>query len=93
MGQSAGGRFELSSSIRLIETPGHTPQDITTLVTTGTGVTAFTHLWWTAQGPDVDPFATDMGAIRAGRQRVLEVASLIVPGHGAPFAPRAETPR
>jgi len=77
--------FDLSPSITLIETPGHTPQDITTLVTTDNGVTAFTHLWWTAEGPDVDPFATDMGAIRAGRQRVLEVAALIVPGHGAPF--------
>ncbi len=85
--------FELSPSIRLIQTPGHTPQDITTLVATVGGVTAFTHLWWTAQGPDVDPFATDMGAIREGRQRVLAVANLIVPGHGAPFTPGAETPR
>lgn len=85
--------FELSPSITLIETPGHTPQDITTLVGTGNGVTAFTHLWWTSQGPDVDPFATDMGAIRDGRKRVLEVATLIVPGHGAPFAPDARTPR
>ena len=83
--------FELSPSIKLIETPGHTPQDITTLVTTREGVTAFTHLWWTAEGPDVDPFATDMAAIRAGRERVLEVATLIVPGHGAPFTAGAKT--
>jgi glyoxylase-like metal-dependent hydrolase (beta-lactamase superfamily II) len=37
--------FEISSSIRLIETPGHTPQDITTLVATADGTAALTHLW------------------------------------------------
>jgi glyoxylase-like metal-dependent hydrolase (beta-lactamase superfamily II) len=35
---------ELSPSVRLIETPGHTPQDITTLVGTPDGVVACTHL-------------------------------------------------
>jgi hypothetical protein len=34
--------FALSPSIRLIETPGHTPQDITTMVATGEGAVAFT---------------------------------------------------
>jgi glyoxylase-like metal-dependent hydrolase (beta-lactamase superfamily II) len=47
--------FALSPSIRLMETPGHTPQDITTIVTTGEGVVAFTHLWWSASGPAEDP--------------------------------------
>ena len=41
----------LSGNVSLIETPGHTPQDITTLVTTENGVVAFTHLWWVAEGP------------------------------------------
>ena len=43
--------YELSPSIRLIETPGHSAQDITTLVGTRDGVVAFTHLWWFAEGP------------------------------------------
>jgi glyoxylase-like metal-dependent hydrolase (beta-lactamase superfamily II) len=85
--------FEISSSIRLIETPGHTPQDITTLVETAEGTAALTHLWWTPQGPPEDPFASDSAALHAGRARVLEIATLIVPGHGAPFAPDAKTPR
>jgi glyoxylase-like metal-dependent hydrolase (beta-lactamase superfamily II) len=85
--------FEISSSIRLIETPGHTPQDITTLVETAEGTAALTHLWWTPQGPPEDPFATDSAALHAGRARVLDIATLIVPGHGAPFAPDAMTPR
>jgi glyoxylase-like metal-dependent hydrolase (beta-lactamase superfamily II) len=85
--------FEVSPSIRLIETPGHTPQCITTLVGTPDGVAAFTHLWWTADGPAEDPLAADAGAIHPARARVLEVAGLIVPGHGAPFVPDDATPR
>ncbi len=85
--------FDVSPSIRLIETPGHTPQDITTLVGTRDGVVAFTHLWWSASGPAEDPFATDMAALHANRERVLQIATLIVPGHGAPFTPDETTPR
>jgi glyoxylase-like metal-dependent hydrolase (beta-lactamase superfamily II) len=85
--------YQLAPSIRLIETPGHTPQDITTLVGTSAGVVAFTHLWWHARGPAEDPLAADMAALHFGRARVLQVAALIVPGHGAPFVPGPGTPR
>jgi glyoxylase-like metal-dependent hydrolase (beta-lactamase superfamily II) len=84
---------QLSPSVRLIQTPGHSPQDITTLVGTAAGVAACTHLWWSAEGPAEDPRATDLEALHAGRQRVLALASLIVPGHGAPFNPTPTTPR
>jgi glyoxylase-like metal-dependent hydrolase (beta-lactamase superfamily II) len=85
--------FHLSPSIQLIATPGHTPQDITTLVGTNGGVVAFTHLWWFATGPADDPLADDLSALHANRLRVLQVATLIVPGHGAPFVPDETTPR
>jgi glyoxylase-like metal-dependent hydrolase (beta-lactamase superfamily II) len=85
--------YEISPSIRLIETPGHSPQDITTLVSTSEGVIAFTHLWWSASGPADDPFATDMEALHRNRERVLQVAKLIVPGHGERFTPDESTPR
>jgi glyoxylase-like metal-dependent hydrolase (beta-lactamase superfamily II) len=85
--------FAVSPSIRLIETPGHTPQCITTLVGTPEGVTAFTHLWWTATEPVEDPLAWDAAAMHPGRVRVLNVAGLIVPGHGAPFTPDDSTPK
>ena len=85
--------YELSPSIRLIETPGHTAQDITTLVGTPDGVIAFTHLWWFAGGPAEDPLATDNDALHRNRERVLRVATRIVPGHGAPFSPDDSTPR
>ena len=85
--------YALSPSIRLIETPGHTPQDITTLVGTSDGIIAFTHLWWTSTGPEEDPFSNDLPALHANRQRVLRIATRIVPGHGAPFTPDESTPR
>jgi len=87
--------YELTPSIRLLETPGHTPQDITTLAGTAEGVVAFTHLWWSLEGPAEDPYATDPAALHAGRQRVLAIegVSLIVPGHGPAFTPDAGTPR
>lgn len=84
---------DLSRSVRLVATPGHTPQDITTLVSTADGVAALTHLWWSIRGPREDPVATDPEALHAGRARILGIADLIVPGHGAPFTPTPDTPR
>lgn len=83
----------LTPSVRLLATPGHTPQDLTTLVGTPDGVVALTHLWWTAEGPAEDPYAPDRDLLRAQRERVLAVAGLIVPGHGPAFVPSGSTPR
>jgi glyoxylase-like metal-dependent hydrolase (beta-lactamase superfamily II) len=82
----------LSPSVRLIETPGHSPQDVTTLVGTSEGLVACTHLWWSSRGPADDPYAPDRELLRAGRERVLAAASLIVPGHGPAFRPESSTP-
>lgn len=80
----AEGRY-LAPSVMLLETPGHTPQDLTTLVGTRDGVVALTHLWWNARGPTPDPLATDELELERHRKRVAAVARQIVPGHGAPF--------
>lgn len=91
--EPAEGR-NVSEHVRLIETPGHTPQDITTLVDTEDGLIACTHLWWHANGPPDDPRCTDAEALHAGRRRVLELAVVrVVPGHGPAFTPSASTPR
>lgn len=80
--------FEVSASVRLMATPGHTAEDITTLVTTADGLVACTHLWWSADGPDEDPLGEDQVALQASRQALLALRpALIIPGHGAPFAP------
>jgi glyoxylase-like metal-dependent hydrolase (beta-lactamase superfamily II) len=83
----------LSPSVRLLATPGHTPQDLTVLVGTPDGLAAVTHLWWMAEGRLEDPFSVDADGLRSQRERVLAVADLIVPGHGTAFAPGPDTPR
>ncbi len=85
--------FEVVDGVTLWETPGHTPQDITTIVEESDGLTALTHLWWFTAGPEEDPFATDSGALHEGRRRVLETAARIIPGHGELFVPDEGTPR
>jgi glyoxylase-like metal-dependent hydrolase (beta-lactamase superfamily II) len=90
---AAEGR-QVSEHVRLIETPGHTAQDITTLVDTADGLVACTHLWWHAGGPPEDPRGTDAAALHAGRERVLDLPlTRIVPGHGPAFTPDETTPR
>lgn len=84
--------LELTPSVRLLGTPGHTPQDLTTLVRTDDGLVALTHLWWSADGPADDPFSTDREQLAGSRRQVLDLApQLVVPGHGAPFHPTAGT--
>lgn len=77
----------LTPSVRLIETPGHSQQDITTLVGTTDGTVACTHVWWADGGPQVDPRASDQAALERSRERVLAVADVIVPGHGPAYRP------
>jgi len=84
---------QLTPSVRLLATPGHTAQDLTTLVGTDDDVVALTHLWWTAGGPADDPYSPDRQELARQRERVLGLATLVVPGHGAPFRPDAGTPR
>jgi glyoxylase-like metal-dependent hydrolase (beta-lactamase superfamily II) len=90
-----GGAEQLSPAVRLLLTPGHTPQDISTVVTTeDNGLVVCTHLWWSAEGPLEDPYAEDAALLRASRELVLALEpTLIVPGHGEPFTPTDATPR
>ncbi len=84
---------ELSPSIRLISTPGHTDQDISTVASTPDGVYVCTHAWWGEQGPADDPFSPDQSVLSRSRQRILDIAAVIIPGHGPSFIPGPDTPR
>src|SRR5215470_8850911 len=84
---------EISQSIRLLATPGHTDQDISTIASTADGVYACTHAWWGADGPAEDPFSRDPAVLARSRARLLDIASVIIPGHGPSFRPGPDTPR
>jgi glyoxylase-like metal-dependent hydrolase (beta-lactamase superfamily II) len=80
--------FQVSPAVRLMTTPGHTREDISTLADTDAGLIVLTHLWWHADGPEDDPRAEDLNLLHANRARVLTLRpALIIPGHGAPFVP------
>jgi glyoxylase-like metal-dependent hydrolase (beta-lactamase superfamily II) len=80
--------FALSPGVHLRATPGHSAEDISTLVETGDGLVACTHVWWSAEGPEVDPLASDQAQLEESRRELLALGpSLVIPGHGAPFRP------
>jgi glyoxylase-like metal-dependent hydrolase (beta-lactamase superfamily II) len=84
---------ELAPSVRLLRTPGHTAEDISTVASTPGDVVACTHAWWAADGPAEDPLGSDAAALHDSRELLLSLASVIVPGHGAAFRPGRTTPR
>ena len=81
-----GDGFRLTDHTQLWQVPGHTPQDAALVVESDDGVYVMTHLWWhTDRTPEVDPYAPDQALLDANRLRVLAVADIVIPGHGAPF--------
>lgn len=85
------------TSIKLLPTPGHAPEHTSLLVDTREGIVCVAQdvFWWQdgKQKTDnynelinyLDPFASDMDALRESRKKVLAVADLIIPGHGRKF--------
>ncbi len=80
--------IEGAPSVSLLNTPGHTREDISTLIATNEGLVICTHLWWSVQGPEVDPLAEDQDALESSRAAVLSLNPVtIIPGHGSAFSP------
>ena len=84
---------QIAANVSLMKTPGHTDEDMSTVVRTADGVYVLTHEWWTANEPVDDPYAPDLAELRGSRARILEIAEVIVPGHGPAFRPDDSTPR
>jgi glyoxylase-like metal-dependent hydrolase (beta-lactamase superfamily II) len=81
-----GDGWQMSDHAQLWLTPGHTEEDATLVVRADDGVHALTHLWWRQdRTPEIDPYAPDQTLLETQRARVLAVADIVIPGHGAPF--------
>ena len=79
------------TELKILETPGHTPDHCSVQVPTpeGTCIVAGDVFWWMdgeEQSLDldrVDPaHASDVAALTESRKKVLELADFIIPGHG-----------
>ena len=88
----ADGRV-ISPSVVLARTPGHTPEDVSTVVGTPEGTVVLTHCWFNAGTAVDDEDPEDAKLLHASRASILRVAARIVPGHGPAFAPSDATPR
>ena len=81
-----GDGYRVTPHATMWLTPGHTEEDTTLVIEAADGVYALTHLWWRPdRTPEIDPYAADQAAIERARERVLAVADVVIPGHGAPF--------
>ena len=83
----------LAPSVVLARTPGHTAEDLAVVVGTPEGIVVCTHSFFNAETTVDDESPDDHEALHASRAAILEVASVIIPGHGPAFRPTAETPR
>jgi glyoxylase-like metal-dependent hydrolase (beta-lactamase superfamily II) len=84
-----GDGYALSPNTQLWLTPGHTAEDASLIVHADDGVVALTHLWWREdRSPEVDPLGDDQTLIESGRDRILAVADVVIPGHGPAFRVR-----
>lgn len=83
----------ISPSVILARTPGHTAQDLATIVGTPDGIVVATHCWFNSETTVDDEDPDDPEQLHASRAAILEFAHTIIPGHGPAFQPTASTPR
>ncbi len=83
-----GDGYHLSDDISVIETPGHAQECAALVVRTADGTVVLTHAWWFADmTPERDPLAWSQESLDRSRERILEIADVVVPGHGPAFRP------
>jgi glyoxylase-like metal-dependent hydrolase (beta-lactamase superfamily II) len=83
----------LAPSVVLARTPGHTAEDLATVIGTPDGVVVCTHSWFNAETTVGDEDPEDAAALQQSRDAILAIAWQIIPGHGPAFHPGAEPPR
>ena len=83
---NGGDGWQMTPHTQLWLTPGHTEEDASLIIDADDGSYALTHLWWrTDRTPVIDPYASSQETLEFHRARVLEVADVVIPGHGEPF--------
>lgn len=81
------------TDIRIIKTPGHSPEHASLLVPTAKGkILVGADVFWWAEGEKQevniakhDDFASDQKTLQLSRSHALQIADYIIPGHGKMF--------
>jgi glyoxylase-like metal-dependent hydrolase (beta-lactamase superfamily II) len=84
-----GGKIP-GTDLKIIDTRGHSENDVSLIVPTEKGTYAIVAdlFWWKDDEKEVldinhpDPYVTDMTQIVKSRKKILEIADFIIPGHG-----------
>lgn len=77
---------QFTEDIRIIKTPGHNYDSITLLIKTDKGIVAICgDVFWKQNFPEDDAYASDKEQLKESREKVLEMADRIIPGHGGMF--------
>jgi glyoxylase-like metal-dependent hydrolase (beta-lactamase superfamily II) len=85
------------TKIKIVSTPGHSPEHVSLLADTDLGKVCIAgDLWWWEDGKQKtdlksllklkDTFTEDNKALLKSRQKILKMADWIIPGHGKMFA-------
>jgi glyoxylase-like metal-dependent hydrolase (beta-lactamase superfamily II) len=75
----------ISPSVVLARTPGHTAEDLATVIGTPDGIVVCSHSWFHEGSAVEDEAPEDRDALMASRAAILEIADTIIPGHGPAF--------
>jgi len=73
---------QFTDDIKIIKTPGHSSTSLTLLVQAGKGVVAVCgDVFWKENAPQNDPYATNPNKLKESREKILQIADWIIPGH------------
>lgn len=75
-----------TEDIKIIKTPGHNYDGLTLLVKTREGMVAVCgDVFWKKNYPENDSYASDLEKLQTSRQKVLDMADWIIPGHAGMY--------
>ncbi len=73
---------QFTDDIKIIKTPGHNTTSLTLLIKTDKGIVAICgDVFWKENLPEKDEYADEPEKLKTSREKVIELADYIVPGH------------
>ena len=79
------GERQLTPNVKLLATPGHTPECLTVLVSTAKGLIAIAGDLFVKKQEEKGVFVGDQKLFAQSRQQIIKIADYIIPGHAGIF--------